>query len=99
MFLSPGNYLFTNFKKLIMFKLKKLKKIKKGYQDKITAIHAYEMDPDMKAHYLNDVEYAMYCLDDQIDFEKKMLLFTYTLYAFVAFTFSLVIWAILSLNN
>jgi hypothetical protein len=82
-----------------MFKLNKLKKLKKANQDKIVAIHASNMDPDIKAHYLNDVEYAIYCLDDEIDFEKKMLLFTYTLYAFVAFAFSLVIWAILSLNN
>jgi hypothetical protein len=94
-FLSPNNYLFTDFKKLIMFKIKKLKKLKQAHQDKIIAIHESDMDPDMKAYYLNDVEYAIYCVDDEIDFEKRMLLFTYTLYAFVAFALSLVIWAIL----
>lgn len=78
-----------------MFKIKRLKRLKKANQDKIVAIHASEMDPDMKAHYLNDVEYAIYCLDDEIDFEKKMLTFKITLYAFVAFALSLIIWAIL----
>jgi hypothetical protein len=78
-----------------MFKIKKLKKLKQAHQDKIIAIHESDMDPDMKAYYLNDVEYAIYCVDDEIDFEKRMLLFTYTLYAFVAFALSLVIWAIL----
>ena len=78
-------------------KLKKLKKLKQSYEDKILAIREAGIDPDIEAHYLNDVEYAIHCVDGEIEFEKRMRIFNLTLYAFIVFTLALVVWAFIKL--
>lgn len=79
------------------FKLRKLYKLKESYQQKIIEIREAGLDPNIEAHYINDVEYAIYCVDGEIEFEKRMRIFNITLYAFGAFAVGLTVWAYIKL--
>ena len=60
-------------------------------------IHASEMDPDMKAIYLNDVDYKMYCIQQEIeDLEHEEGMFPLKLMfaCFVIFALVLVLYRI-----
>ena len=54
-------------------------------------IHASEMDPDMKAIYLNDVDYKAYCIQQEIEdleheegmFPLKLMLVAFVIFALV----------------
>jgi hypothetical protein len=62
--------------------VKKLEQIKKGYEDRLALAHEADADPNVIAIYISDLQYAIACLEDQIDFEKRIRIFRYTLYAF-----------------
>ena len=63
--------------------VKKLEQIKKGYEDRLALAHEADADPNIIAVYISDLQYAIVCLEDQIEFEKRMNIFKYTLYAFI----------------
>ena len=54
-------------------------------------IHASEMDPDMKAIYLNDVDYKAHCIEQEIEdlehkegmFPLKLMLACFVIFAIV----------------
>ena len=47
--------------------IKKLLQQKESCRWDIAEIHNSHMDPDMKAIYLNDVQYTEYCIDREIE--------------------------------
>lgn len=60
-------------------------------------IHASNMDPDMKAVYLNDVDYKMYCIQQEIDdieHEEGMFPLKLMLAGFVIFVIVLLIYRV-----
>lgn len=60
-------------------------------------IHASNMDPDMKAIYLNDVDYKMYCIQQEIEdieHEQGMFPLKLMLACFVIFAIVLVLYRI-----
>ena len=60
-------------------------------------IHASEMDPDMKAIYLNDVDYKVYCIEQEIEdleHEEGMFPLKLMLACFVIFAIVLVLYRI-----
>ena len=57
-------------------------------------IHSSDMDPDMKAIYLNDVEYKAYCIEQQIEdleHEEGMFPLKLMLVGFVIFVIAMFI--------
>jgi hypothetical protein len=62
--------------------VKKLEQIKKGYEDRLATAHYANADPTIIATQISNLQYAIVCLEDQIDFEKRIRIFRYTLYAF-----------------
>lgn len=60
-------------------------------------IHASNMDPDMKAIHLNDVDYKAYCIQQEIEdieHEEGMFPLKLMLACFVIFTLVLVLYRI-----
>lgn len=60
-------------------------------------IHSSEMDPDMKAIYLNDVEYKEYNIQqelDELEFEGNMQPLRWMLAVFVIFAIGLVLYRV-----
>jgi len=54
----------------------------------IAELKASAMDPDMKAHYLNDLQYEQYRIEEEIDeleHEIKMIPLRVMLYGFIIF--------------
>lgn len=54
----------------------------------IAEVHASEMDPDVKAHYLSDLHYEQYCIEERIDdleHEQAMLPLQLMLAGFIIF--------------
>jgi uncharacterized membrane protein len=47
--------------------IKKLLQQKESCRWEIAEIYNSNMDPDMKALYLNDVQYKQYCIEQKID--------------------------------
>ena len=47
--------------------IKKLLQQKESCRWDIAEIHSSHMDPEMKAIYLNDVQYTEYCIDREIE--------------------------------
>ena len=53
------------------------------------------MDPEIKAHYLNDLEYEQYCIEEELDrleHEQGMLPLQLMLAGFIIFAFGLFIY-------
>jgi hypothetical protein len=70
--------------------VKKLEQLKKAYEDRLAMAHEADADPNVIAIYISDLQYAIACLEDQIDFEKRIRIFRYTLYAFVVIATAMV---------
>jgi len=70
--------------------VKKLEQLKKAYEDRLAMAHEADADPNVIAIYISDLQYAIACLEDQIDFEKRIRIFRYTLYAFAVITTAMV---------
>lgn len=47
--------------------IEKLLQQKESCRWDIAEIHSSDIDPDMKAIYLNDVQYTEYCIDQEIE--------------------------------
>ena len=53
------------------------------------------MDPEVKAYYLNDLEYEQYCIEEELErleHEQKMLPFKVMLFGFIIFTIGMIIY-------
>jgi hypothetical protein len=60
-------------------------------------VHASGIDPDMKAIYLNDIDYKAYCIQQRIDdleHEEAMFPLKLMLAGFIIFTLVLVLYRI-----
>ena len=60
-------------------------------------VHTSKVDPDMKAIYLNDIDYKAYCIQQRIDdleHEEAMFPLKLMLAGFIIFTLVLVLYRI-----
>jgi hypothetical protein len=60
-------------------------------------VHASKIDPDMKAIYLNDIDYKAYCIQqkiEDIEHEEGMFPLKLMLACFVIFTLVLVLYRV-----
>ena len=75
--------------------IKKLLQQKESCRWEEAEIHSSHMDPDMKAHYLNDVQYTEYCIDKEIEkleeeeamFPLKLMLAGFIVFVVVMFIY------------
>lgn len=64
----------------------------------IAEVKGSSMDPDMKAIYLNDLQYEQHCIEQEIDKledELKMLPLKIMLYGFTIFALGLLIYRLM----
>lgn len=73
-------------------KIKELEKTKAQYQARLDSIHDVDADPNVKAIYQSDLQYAIVKIEAEIQHEKDMLPFKYTLVGFVVAVLSLIIY-------
>lgn len=78
-----------------MFIVRKLKKRIDELQDELYELHFAEPSPEMYMQRRSEIEYKIACLEDTIDFEKKMAPFKWMLYGFIVCAFGLLLWAYL----
>ena len=74
--------------------LRELEKLKSLYQERLDSIHDTDADPDMKAMCQSNIQFEIVKIEAEIQHEKDMLPFTYTLYAFVVAVLGLIIYSI-----
>jgi tetrahydromethanopterin S-methyltransferase subunit F len=56
--------------------IKELLQRKESCRWDIAEIHSSDMDPDIKALYLNDVQYKQYCIEQEIErLEEEEMMF------------------------
>lgn len=99
-------YLVTNIihgqKKGKMVNRKKLKieidKLKKERKEMLYMRHHYGIDAEIAAMTISDIEYKIACLEDQLDFENRMINFKVTLYAFIAVAIGMFTWLFIFKN-
>jgi uncharacterized membrane protein len=61
----------------------------------IAEVYASKMDPDIKVHYLSDLQYEQYCIEQRIDdleHEQAMLPLQLMLAGFIIFVISMLIY-------
>lgn len=78
-------------------KIEKLQNELYSLQWEIAEIYASEMDPDIKAIHINDIEYKTYCIQqeiDEIEHEEGMLPLKLMLAGFVIFVIVMLIYRI-----
>ena len=78
-----------------MFIVRKLKKRILELQEELYDLHYAEPNPEMYIQRRSEIEYKIACLEDTIDFEKKMTPFKWMLYGFIVCAFGLLLWAYL----
>lgn len=78
-----------------MFIVRKLKKRILELQEELYDLHYAEPNPEMYMQRRSEIEYKIACLEDTIDFEKKMTPFKWMLYGFIVCAFGLLLWAYL----
>jgi hypothetical protein len=64
-------------------KIKKLLKLRAEVQERLDSIHDTDADPNIKAVYQSDLQFKIVSIEDQIDFEKRMVPFQAVLVGFV----------------
>jgi predicted transcriptional regulator len=77
--------------------IKELLQRKESCKWETAEIYNSNMDPDMKALYLNDIEYKQYCIEQKIDdleHEEAMFPLKLMLAGFIIFTLVLVLYRI-----
>ena len=78
--------------------IKELLQKKESCRWEIAEIHNSAIDPDIKALYLNDVQYTEYCIEQEIDkleHEIKMFPLKAMLYGFTIFALGLLIYRLM----
>jgi hypothetical protein len=74
--------------------LRELEKLKAQYQSRLDSIHEADADPSIKAIYQSDLQYHIVKIEAEIQHEKDMLPFKYTLVGFVVAVLGLIIYSI-----
>ena len=72
--------------------LKNLKELKKAYEDRLASVYETDADPDIIAVYISDLQYAITCIENEIEFEKMLMPFKYMLAAFIIFSITLILY-------
>lgn len=72
-------------------------KIERLHEERKEILHSdYKgKDAEYAAIAMSDIEYKIACLEDQLDFENRMLPFKWMLYGFIVSAFGLLLWAFL----
>tara|TARA_R110000868_G_scaffold224055_4_gene475941 strand:+ start:55 stop:300 length:246 start_codon:yes stop_codon:yes gene_type:complete len=78
-----------------MFIVRKLKKRIDELQDELYELHFAKPSPEMYMQRRSEIEYKIACLEDTLEFEKKMAPFKWMLYGFIVCAFGLLLWAYL----
>ena len=78
-----------------MFRIRKLDQKIDRLHDELYELHFAEPSPEIYMQRRSEIEYQIACLEDAIEFEKKMAPFRWTLYAFIVCAFGLLLWAYL----
>ena len=78
-----------------MFRIKNLKRRIDKLQDELYELHYAEPNPEMYMQRRSEIEYKIACIEDTIDFERKMTPFRWTLYGFIVVAFGMLLWAYL----
>lgn len=73
--------------------IRKLEKRKKELFDELYDLHFAEPSTKVYQQKRSEIEYQIASIEDDIDFEKKMLPFKYMLYAFIVIAIGLLMWA------
>lgn len=71
--------------------IKGLKEIKKTYEDRLASVYEADADPDIIAIHISDLQYNIACLENQIEFEQKLMPLKYMLGAFIIFCIILIL--------
>jgi len=58
----------------------------------------YGLQAEYAALAISDIEYKIACLEDQLDFENRMMNFKVTLYAFIVIAVSMFTWLFIFKN-
>ena len=58
----------------------------------------YGLQAEYAALAVSDIEYKIGCLEDQLDFENRMMTFKVTLYAFIVIVMSMFTWLFIFKN-
>lgn len=77
---------------------KEIEKLKKERKEILYMKHHYGVDAQVAAMTVSDIEYKIACLEDQLDFENRMINFKVTLYVFVAVAISMFTWLFIFKN-
>jgi len=64
-------------------KTKRLLKLRAEVQERLDSIHDTDADPNIKAVYQSDLQFKIVSIEDEIDFERRMVPFKATLVGFV----------------
>jgi len=72
--------------------IKRLEKLRDQYQSRLDSIHDANADPSVKAVYQSDLQYHIVKIEAEIQHEKYMLPFKYTLVGFVVAVLGLIIY-------
>jgi hypothetical protein len=78
-----------------MARIKTLEKRKDELFDELYMLHFAEPSPEVYMQRRSEIEYKIACLEDTIEFEKKMAPFKWMLYGFIVCAFGLLLWAYL----
>jgi hypothetical protein len=76
-----------------MRKIKELKFKLDLLQDQLYMLHFAEPNPEMYDMKKSEIEYEIASIEHEIEFQSKMIPFRYTLYAFIVFSISLLMYA------
>jgi len=78
-----------------MARIKTLEKRKDELFDELYMLHFAEPSIELYMQRRSEIEYKIACLEDTIEFEKKMAPFKWMLYGFIVCAFGLLLWAYL----
>jgi len=76
-------------------KIRKLQETQLDLLQRLNSIHDADADPNVKAIYQSDLQYRLVCIEQQIEFELKMLPFAYTLVGFVVAIVCMIIYLVI----
>ena len=80
---------------MITTKLKKLKREEQMYLGLLEDLHYSDNDPNVIAVYQSDLHFAIACIQEQIEFERKMLPFKYMILGFVIIEICLIAFSLI----
>lgn len=73
--------------------IKKLEKRKDQLLDELYMLHFAEPSPEVYMEKRHKIEHEIVCIEEAIDFEKKMAPMKWMLYGFILIAIGMLIWA------